>query len=741
MPVAYPPPIPYDAYQALAQAAPLVEPCHHCSLTSLGLETQRQNPTMTSFTGAHAEIASGGGGRRAIAPGVDDAMITWQIDNPQHVERAVLRMYYREGGGHFWEKTITWAAGQCPALGSTPFSGAMNDPVGEQAAQGAQAVAVVAQVLTTHLTAMVAPYRLNLTIYPAAGAGAEVQERFIYVDVVVSSVRLFLGAQVSITAEAAAEHRGYNRRNAALWTALNQALNGNGQELTRDVDVVLPVALDGNVFSTDDADMSNNTAVTAWTQAWRDGPRLPLRVATQVRAIGDGDVDAPEAFRDGRFLWDWEGGDGNTGAVHRLARDKLAGYYAHKTGEWPTGGRNTHADYGGKRGGGDPLFVAQADFPLNACGTRAGAAFTAANATSTAARTTEVMFAPSKIAGDQYRVTVWFAYDMRDAWDIASTAAAMRAAPPFATPHARSRPMRIKRRVTMARHWTLDGQFAVSNANFSWARVAAYFDDAGIELDLANVDNAGTPVFQVPGSAAYQAALTDALLTVPAGVGQALELAQCGTGNRTYGLRFRDNDGFMTHLQQEAEDVYTRALAYPEAQAVLDIPSREAVARIFARVWAFFAVTYSQQELRGNVENRAADVVEQLWQTWASGDALRDAALARLETATQNLAEDKVKGFPLLGSARPYDRTQNEKTVRILVWQHKMDADNYVGSISEHGDTLVRNASGILGGGDANRHGIHVFTYDFADNRSNYEASGWAVSSPRTPHAAPTAMP
>lgn len=202
------------------------------------------------------------------------------------------------------------------------------------------------------------------------------------------------------------------------------------------------IFLESNIFKNSNGQMHNNTDFTAYSDLWGDGPNVPVFAKLWISDSGDNAVEAPKALGKVKFLWDAEDvleKDGSVyGGHHAKAKsflDDSVNYYPKKT---KPKGDNCHKDRGGKRGddtkflfpkqdgygygfGGDfdgdakqdALQTRKFPFKVVQCETRKWSSFSYAWTQGALENKTGVLFQPSRIAGDAYKLTVYLANDKK----------------------------------------------------------------------------------------------------------------------------------------------------------------------------------------------------------------------------------------------------------------------------------------------------------------------------------------
>lgn len=189
------------------------------------------------------------------------------------------------------------------------------------------------------------------------------------------------------------------------------------------------VFLTSNLFSMGCAEMFLNTDYTLYKGLWGDGPRIPIVAVIKLRSSADAAVDAPKGLGRVKLLWDVEEIAEASGSVHATHHAKAKSFIEaavayKKISTHPTGD-NCHTDRGGKRGDDTKVYfpatagyVAAAalkdrEFPFKVekCTVRKWAAYSEPWTTGAAAGKTGVLFQPSRMAGDAYKVSAYLAFD------------------------------------------------------------------------------------------------------------------------------------------------------------------------------------------------------------------------------------------------------------------------------------------------------------------------------------------
>ncbi|NMO21859.1 hypothetical protein HPC49_34535 [Pyxidicoccus fallax] len=271
------------------------------------------------------------------------------------------------------------------------------------------------------------PYKLKLTLQ---GSGwAECPVAWTYFHVLVDGLELELG-----------DPRVLAKARDREVTAAMERLPAPGQRAE--------VRLVGNVFKTDAKQMEDDADFQNHRREWGNGPDIPIFARAWLKDSQGRRVDAPRALGRVRFLWDWEDEAEDLSRHSPRTRAFLEGALNRQCAVSRPKGDNAHKDVGGKRGlPSSAVFPKQGGYAPQArpregvfpfrvvpCRKRGWAAYSEAWTSGAFAGRTGVLFQPSRIAGDAWRVTVQLAYERRkdggvalDVEDDAPLPAAVRA--------------------------------------------------------------------------------------------------------------------------------------------------------------------------------------------------------------------------------------------------------------------------------------------------------------------------
>lgn len=347
-----------------------------------------------------------------FVPEVEPAELTYQLSNDANLVRVGrLELFTRHAKKPLWTRDLsaeelTGGEHRLPWDGTVTACEAFPDGV----------------VTVEH-----SPYKLKLTLQ---GSGlAECPVAWTYFHVLVDGIELELGDSRVLS----------RQRDRDVATALGRLPS----EAER-----AEIRLVSNLFKTRSAEMGDDTDFQQYRRAWGMGPDVPIFARAWLKDSRNRRVDAPRALGKVRFLWDWEDEAEDLTSHSPLARAYLEHALARQCQTSRPKGDNAHRDVGGKRGqpsatvfprqtGYTPRAEPQdGEFPFRVvpCTKRKWAAYSLPWTSGAFAGRTGVLFQPSRIAGDAWRVTVQLAYDKRkdggvvlDVEDDAPLPAAVRA--------------------------------------------------------------------------------------------------------------------------------------------------------------------------------------------------------------------------------------------------------------------------------------------------------------------------
>jgi len=283
------------------------------------------------------------------------------------------------------------------------------------------------------------PYKLKLIVTggkpkiignPATG--------WTYFHLIVKKIELELGPEETVPATAVDDAR--HKRDKAVRKQIDDDGGVPAAGSTR------KVVLLSNLFKTAGGQMNDNTAFTVYSGEWGDGANIPIIAKVRMADSADQEVKLDEsdkgavALGNVKFLWDWEDPDedlsGQGQAKPKSFIQSAIDYYKDGTDATRSGldhtypkGDNSHADRGGKRGpGSKAVFPAQTGYdPKDALDAgkfpfkveigdtadhkRKWASLSQGWTRGKLKGCTGAVFQPSRMAGDDYKVVCYLAYD------------------------------------------------------------------------------------------------------------------------------------------------------------------------------------------------------------------------------------------------------------------------------------------------------------------------------------------
>ena len=287
------------------------------------------------------------------------------------------------------------------------------------------------------------PYKLKLTA-TSDRQRSVCEGVWTYFQILIKKIELELGPEEAVPATAVDD--ACHKRDKAVRKRIEDDGKLPGDGATR------KVFLASNQYKTDSSQMGTDTGFTNYETLWGQGPQIPLLAKIRLADSNDAEVKLDEsdkgavALGKARFLWDWQDPDeavdtANSQAKPRAYIKSAIDFYKDGTDTTRSAqdhtypkGDNCHKDRGGKRGpGADPVFPVQAGydakdaldagkfpFKVQACSERPWAAYSYAWRSGALKGKTGVVFQPSRMAGDDYKVTVYLAYDKtaQDKWAL-----------------------------------------------------------------------------------------------------------------------------------------------------------------------------------------------------------------------------------------------------------------------------------------------------------------------------------
>jgi hypothetical protein len=367
-------------------------------------------------------------------PGIDSVEVRWKVSNIDNVQKLRFEMWCAtDKTNPIWSMEKT--GGAAVALLKGP------DTKGEGPLAWNQIVIPGGPKFPDQCPNVAnAPYQLRLTV-TCARTGA-VTTAWTYFDVLVDSIELHWGPEGWIPGTPIQNVSPVLRvKTTADEKKVLKRLKG--QVLPTDPEVTairsmgakiplrLPSTMAGYIHFDEWFGFAKDFAYLRHRARWGDGPRIPIEAIIYLKRMDDTKLDpavggatwnqAGAALGPVRLLWNWEDRNQVDRDADERQRWPAAGTFvmtavAYKlnTGDEPPGCLNCHLDRGGKRGGPDRIFPNQngtgtLPFVVAQCADRKWAALSTAGTNGATACKTGVLFNPSRIAKDTYRITVLLA--------------------------------------------------------------------------------------------------------------------------------------------------------------------------------------------------------------------------------------------------------------------------------------------------------------------------------------------
>ncbi|HEY9227230.1 MAG TPA: hypothetical protein VIP11_11315, partial [Gemmatimonadaceae bacterium] len=275
------------------------------------------------------------------------------------------------------------------------------------------------------------PYKLKMTLVGKEGRGLP-EIAWTYWHILIRGFELEIGAEDTVPKASDNQLKRDKAVRAKLVTDGGVPAEGATRK----------VILLSNVYKTSLAEMDNNAGHTEYETAWGDGPSIPIVAKIRLSDSQNREVRLESdkgavALGHAKFLWDWEDpaeavATQNTSARPKAFITNAIKYYNDGTDTTRSGddhtypkGDNCHVDHGGKRGPGakavfpvqkgydaaDALKAGEFPFPVTATKKRKWAALSEGWGSGALKGRTGVVFQPSRMAGDDYKLSVYLAYD------------------------------------------------------------------------------------------------------------------------------------------------------------------------------------------------------------------------------------------------------------------------------------------------------------------------------------------
>lgn len=420
-----------------------------CEITNLWLETPAEQKKGVAPTHQTADIPANAPTRWTFAPKVEAVNVCWEITGKLNLKGTALstavelklELFRRGLSTPLWSKTMRWRAGECPIAGRTPFNGVLTNLPELCLATGTDDVTIDNAASLVDFpdgvtTIRHSPYRLKLSIVQASQY-RRVPERIIHFDILAHSLQLQWAPETYLEAARPDVDPALEQKVLALETSLLQKLKQDHPNPA--TGVKHEVILDSNVFAirhpgqadTDEA-FATQTDFLEYQKLWGDGPRIPIGVTVLVlKSDGQSSTaDVPEALYGSQILWDWDEVDENRwkAPLSAGAAPGTPGFLDQQYHKFHSSGApkslNCPTEYGGKgrtitrsvrdrriRVSNNSAFPAQSGanafpFAVEPQDRRHWASLSAIGTGPHKAKSA-VIFQPSRMAGDSYRLRAY----------------------------------------------------------------------------------------------------------------------------------------------------------------------------------------------------------------------------------------------------------------------------------------------------------------------------------------------
>jgi hypothetical protein len=275
------------------------------------------------------------------------------------------------------------------------------------------------------VTVQHSPYKLKITVSADDGYGFP-KMAWTYFHILVHEIELELGPKKVLPVGVAGAK---SQRDLDLYDTLGGVLPAPDAKAPAKLQLV------SNLFSHGPGDDRDQTWFGAYQTAWGEGPDIPIFAKPFVRNSSGKKEDVPEALGRVRFLWDWKDEKEDLSIHFKEAKEFLKDTldFDQKTSKPPGdncfGSTTTADDRGGKRGittagrivypakaGETPVAALAANkfpFEVQQCTTRKWSSYSFTWPTGEYKGKTGVIFEPSRMAGDDYRVLVYCAHNRK----------------------------------------------------------------------------------------------------------------------------------------------------------------------------------------------------------------------------------------------------------------------------------------------------------------------------------------
>lgn len=337
-----------------------------------------------------------------FAPEKETPKIKWKIDDPFGcITKATLELFHRSNATAIWKKDLD----------------AADFTHGEHALEWNGKIPKATDFPEEFITVEHSPYKLRLSV---EGEGFNHSAAaWTYLHVLVHELELLLGDKDVLSRDI--DKAVYDRVGALP---------------AKDAKAATKVPLVSNDFSIG-ADKSDGTLHTRYKTLWTDGPNIPVFVKAYIRHSSDAKEDVPKALGQVKFLWEWEDVPEDKSRLKKKAKEFVELAIDYEKATTKPKGDNCHKDRGGKRGdtaahvfpaqGGyaeaDALTAGSFPFKVEACTKRTWSSYSYSWRSGLLKGKSGVMFQPARMAGDGYKLHVYFPHnrlpDGKDELDVA----------------------------------------------------------------------------------------------------------------------------------------------------------------------------------------------------------------------------------------------------------------------------------------------------------------------------------
>lgn len=296
-----------------------------------------------------------------------------------------------------------------------------------------------------YITIEHSPYKLRLVV-ESDNLKGQPAGSWTFFHILLKSLKIIMGPKEAISAASVNDTR--HKWDKFMYDEFKKSGGVPAPGKTRKVYLI------SNLFKKTSAEMNDNTAFDMYKNLWEKGPKIPLIALIRLADSKDNAVSlekgpGAKALGKVKFLWDWEDGcyEGSTyncncvdphqsqakpkafiKAAIDYYKDNTLGHNKTLMG-WikQPKGDNCHVDKGGKRGSLDNLVFPGRDgylpkkkldegkfpFKVEQCSNRLWAGYSYAWTSGNLIGKTGVLFRPSRIAGDSFKVSIHLAYDIK----------------------------------------------------------------------------------------------------------------------------------------------------------------------------------------------------------------------------------------------------------------------------------------------------------------------------------------